>query len=81
MQRFFGMMPQKEVTIQGSYVDGWGMKMTIQAGPNGWTILYSDGSSDWCDEVNEDTVNFQKAYDIANESVGPLTKNHCADEV
>lgn len=72
MRRFFGMMPANEITLQKVYVDDFGSKVTIQAGPNGWTVIYCDGSTDWEDSVNEDTVNFQNALNVATESVGQL---------
>ena len=81
MMRVFGIMPTEEVTMQESYIDGMGGTIIIQAGPNGWSILYADGSADYCDEVNEDTINFQKAYDKVNENIGPLTKISCVDDV
>lgn len=82
MKRFLGMMPVEEVTLQEEYVSASGFTIIIQAGPNGWSVLYTaDGSIDYCDEVNKDTINFQKAYDRVNENIGPLTKISRVDEV
>jgi hypothetical protein len=54
MKRFFGMMPSSEVKLEKTYVDEFGMKIMIQSSENGWSILYSDGSSEYQDVV--DTV-------------------------
>lgn len=39
------MMPRSEIEIEKKYDAGNGMYITIQAGPNGWTIIYADGGS------------------------------------
>lgn len=48
------MMPSSEVKLEKTYVDEFGMKIMIQSSENGWSILYSDGSSEYQDVV--DTV-------------------------
>lgn len=64
MNRFFGMMPSSEVKIQKKFVDDLGLKITIQAGENGWTILYADHSSKYADVVDTVENNFNKALEI-----------------
>lgn len=63
MNRFFGMMPSSEVKKQKKFVDDLGLKITIQAGENGWTILYADHSSEYADVVDTVENNFNKALE------------------
>lgn len=74
MKRFFGMMPTSEVEIEKRYKDKNDHKITIQAGPNGWSILWADGGSTWKDEENSADENFNIAFKEAEESVGTLTE-------
>ena len=60
MNRFFGMMPSSEVEMSKMFVDDFGHKITIQAGKNGWTILYADSSSEYKDVVDTTDNNFNK---------------------
>lgn len=61
MKRFFGMMPSDEIKIQKTFVDDLGLKIRIQAGENGWTILYADSSSEYADVVDTSLNNFNTA--------------------
>lgn len=61
MNRFFGMMPSSEVTISKTYKDRLGLKITIDAGKNGWTIMWADYSSDYKDVEDTAENNFQEA--------------------
>ena len=63
MNRFFGMMPVEEVEIERTFVDEEGLKATIQAGKNGWSVLWEDCSSDYADEEDTAENNYQKAFD------------------
>lgn len=72
MKRFFGLMPTEEIKIEKSFVDEWGISILIQAGPNGWTIAWGDGSADWEDVCDTPENNFKKAYTKANNAIGPL---------
>lgn len=72
MQRFFGMMPASEVERRESFLDKYDTRVMIDAGPNGWTVRYCDGSSQYKDETKTTDENFQTAYEVANEAVGPL---------
>ena len=74
MKRFFGMMPTSEVEIEKRYKDKNDHKITIQAGPNGWSILWADGGSTWKDEENSADENFNIALKAAEEAVGTLTE-------
>lgn len=42
MKRFMGMMPRNEIAKEGSFEDHNGWTITVQAGPNGWTVLWAD---------------------------------------
>ena len=65
MNRFFGMMPSSEVKKEKSFRVGLGqLKVTVQAGENGWTILYADSSSEYKDVVDTTDNNFNKAIDV-----------------
>ena len=63
MKRMFGVMPQSEVAAEKTFSCGpesWN-KVTIQAGPNGWSILYADGSSTFRDIVAPTEENLASA--------------------
>jgi len=64
MKRFMGMMPSSEVHKSRQYVDSIGLVITIQAGPNGWTILYADSSSEFKDVEDTTEKNFDAALKI-----------------
>jgi len=69
MNRFCGMMPSSEVEKEKSFRVGAGqLIVTIQAGKNGWTILYADSSSEYKDVVDTTENNFNKALNILNEN-------------
>ena len=60
------MMPRSEVEKEVTYCDDPKSKyrITIQAGPNGWSILYSDYSTSYNDNPGAGTeTNFKEAYD------------------
>ena len=63
MQRFFGMMPSSEVEVQRIYRDSpGGLRVILQAGPNGWSLIFADGSSQFKDEPLGTEENCQNAY-------------------
>jgi hypothetical protein len=65
MNRFFGMMPSSEVKKQKSFrVGSSQLKVTVDAGENGWTILYADSSSEYQDVVDTTENNFNKAIEV-----------------
>lgn len=70
MKRFMGMMPSSEVEILKHYKDDFGLKLTIQASKSGWTVIYSDFSSDYedCEDTAEN--NFSKAYKHSKDVLG-----------
>ena len=74
MKRFFGMMPSTEIEIEKCYKDEDGYKITIQAGKNGWTIIYADHSTDFKDIISSANKNFEEAYNLAVNRLGTLTE-------
>ena len=52
MERFFGIMPVDEIEIEKVFKDSpeSSCTETIQAGPNGWSILWADHGSTCKDE-------------------------------
>lgn len=74
MRRFFGMMPASEVKLSKTYVDGIGLKITIQAGPNGWTIMYADSSSEYKDVEATTEENFEEALSVLKGHFSELTE-------
>ena len=72
MFRFFGKMPIECVEIFKIFKDSTNMQIAIEAGPKGWTIIWADFSTDYCDEDDTSENNFKKAYDKAVEAVGSL---------
>lgn len=65
MKRFFGMMPSSEVEMSKRYRVGiGGGNVVIDAGKNGWTILYADSSSEYEDVVDTTENNFNRAYEV-----------------
>lgn len=61
MKRFFGMMPASEIKKSQIFTDDSGLKININAGPNGWTILYADSSTEYKDVVDTTDNNFNTA--------------------
>lgn len=74
MRRFFGMMSSSEIGMERCYKDKDGYKITIQAGVNGWTIIYSDSSTEFKDITTSTKENFNTAYDLAVRRLGILTE-------
>ena len=65
MKRFMGMMPSSEVKKEQQFRVGVGqLTVTVQAGENGWTILYADSSSEYKDVVDTTENNFNKAVEV-----------------
>lgn len=72
MKRFFGMMPSTEIEIEKCYKDSNGHKIIIQAGLNGWTIVYADSSTEFRDITISADKNFREAYSLAINKLGAL---------
>lgn len=74
MRRFFGMMSSSEIEVERHYKDKNGYRITIQAGVNGWTIIYADSSTQFKDITASTGENFNRAYDLAVSRLGILTE-------
>ena len=69
------MMPSIEVKREERFKVGVGqLTVTIQAGENGWTILYADSSSEYKDEVDTIDNNFNKAMNVLKSQFGNVNK-------
>lgn len=64
MKRFFGMMPSSEIERSKTYDDGYGLKIRIDAGPNGWTVTWADGGTNYKDVESTTEDNFKAAYNL-----------------
>ena len=73
MRRLFGMMPQSEIKREEQFKDKDGLKVIIQAGPNGWTIIWADGGSTYKDIESSTDENFNTAYKEVVDSLGEIT--------
>ncbi len=66
MVRFFGMMPSAEIAIEKTFKTNSDIrpnqKARIQAGPNGWSIIWADGGSDYEDKPFGTEKNYENAY-------------------
>ena len=68
MNRFMGMMHSSEVEIEENFkVSDDQLVVTLQAGKNGWTILFADSSSEYQDIESTAEDNFQLAVNRLNE--------------
>ena len=74
MKRMFGMMPVTEIEKEAHFFDKNNLSVIIQAGPNGWTVVYADGSTDFKDVVAATEENFESAKKKAVEALGELTE-------
>lgn len=73
MNRFMGMMPSSEVKKEKRFKVGVGqLKVTIQAGEKGWTILFADGSSEYEDIGDTTENNFNSALEQLNKHFGDI---------
>lgn len=62
------MMPSNEVKKEKRFrVGAERLVVTVEAGENGWTILYADGSSEYKDVVDTTDNNFNNAMKVLKE--------------
>ncbi len=78
MKRIFGTMPIHCIELRKTFKDKNGFKLTIEAGSEGWTVIYADHSTNYADAVDTAENNFKKAYDTAVNNVGLLEE--CNEE-
>lgn len=81
MERFFGMMPMCEVDIIRRYRDRDGLRITIQSGKHGWTIIWADGGTNYKDVEATAEDNFKEAYDVMIAHIPEVKEvyEHCFD--
>ena len=65
MKRFMGMMPSSCIKIRKDFKDENGLKIHIDAGPEGYTIIYADGSTEYADIEASSEENYKAAYKAA----------------
>ena len=75
MRRMFGMMPSDCVTIIKKYRYKLGLALTIESGPEGWTIIWADGSTTYKDVKDTAENNLQDAIEIAEDFVGKISED------
>lgn len=63
MRRFFGMMPSDCIEISKTYKNN----IIIDAGKEGWTIIYADNSTQYKDIEATAEENFKMAYEVASQ--------------
>lgn len=73
MNRFMGMMPSSEVKKEKTFKVGEDQsRVTLQAGENGWTILFADSSSEYKDIEDTTENNFNSALKQLNKYFGDV---------
>ena len=73
MKRFYGMMPSSEVRVRKRLKDSRNLIVTIESGVNGWTVIYSDRSTNYKDVSATTGTNFMEALGVAKAKLGELT--------
>ena len=58
------MMPSSEIEVSKTFKDDLGLKIRVEAGKNGWTIMYADSSSEYKDVEDTTENNFQSALTV-----------------
>ena len=67
------MMPSSEVTLERTYKDNEGLRIRLQAGPHGWTVIYADGGTEYKDVDATPEENLEAAYQQALSHFSELT--------
>lgn len=74
MNRFFGMMPSDCIEKEARFDTGNGLFLRIQAGSEGWTIIFADGGTEYRDICQSVEDNFKEAYEQARRYFPTLEK-------
>lgn len=69
MKRFMGMMPSDCIEIRKNFKDENGLKVHIDAGSEGWTVIYGDGSTEYADVEVSSEDNYKAAYESASKNL------------
>lgn len=80
MNRFFGMMPCNEIKRESKYRLENGGVVIIQAGPNGWSVLFPDQSSEFKDTTATTRENYKEALEVAKKHYPELKEASFFDE-
>lgn len=81
MKRFMGMMPSSCIEIRKDFKDKNGKKVHIDAGPEGWTVIYADGSTEYADTIATSEDNYKTAYDVANKNLTIIEIDYLTGEL
>lgn len=73
LDRYYGRLREKDLEIKKYYKDKYGLTVIIEAGPHGWTIVYTDQTNCAKDEELPSEENFANAYKTAVGWLGELT--------
>lgn len=83
MERFFGRMPASHVRKTAQFDDGYGIKFSIQASLEGWTIIFGDGATEYKDQLKSAEDNFMEAVERAKSyfpDMRELSNSICKEE-
>lgn len=77
MKRFMGVMPSSCIKISKDFKDDNGLNVHIVAGPEGWTVIYADGSTEYQDIEGTSEENYNRAYAVASKNLNlvPIERN------
>lgn len=73
MERFYGMMPRDKVRVTRRFKTELGLIVTIQAGTEGWTIIYPDKKCMWKDKFSTTSENYNEAKETLFSQYSNLT--------
>ena len=74
MKRMFGLMPVDEVEKEMIFKDESELKIIVQAGPHGYSIIYADCSAEGEDIDGTTDENIERAKKILNSHFSNLTE-------
>jgi len=63
MDRLWGFMPSNEIEKTVTFKDMLNHKIHIGVGPNGWTIIWADGHTNYKDESIGTEANYKNALE------------------
>ncbi len=67
-------MPASEVELQKVFDTGHGLKATVEAGKNGWTVIYADYSTEFKNENDTPENNLEKGIAVLRSHFSELTE-------
>jgi hypothetical protein len=66
MERIFGLIPADKVVMEKKYRNERNDIFHLQANDEGWTIIFSDGSTEFMNVQQTTHDNFNEAYNYIN---------------